>query len=740
MTTILLSPSVHRLDWPGSVGAAALFFLLVGYGASSHAWTVVVTNSGDPPVGACATTGTGSCTLREAIVYANANRSGGGNRIEFLVGGGGGQTILLTPALPSVLVPIAPATLTIDGGTQTGYADSPLITLRYSSATPTGTGLAIAGDTTIKGLAFGNFSTAVTVTGSGNTLYGNYFGVATADGLTSTPNRVNVSVSGTSNRIGGLGTNQRNIISGTGVSGGTYGIQITGPTNTVQGNYIGTDASGMTVVGNNYEGAMVQSNGNTIDSNVIAGNNAVTAASAQLSVTGDGNTVTRNLIGTNALGVASLSSNRPGPGLSVRGNNNQVGTGAGDGNLISGNGAEGVYVYSFVATTGNRIVGNRVGTDTSGSYAIPNANGVSLLNFANGTVIKNNIISGNTNSGISLQGTVSGAVIQGNSIGVAADGSTALPNGYGIAIFQSSVNHLIGGTSLGEGNVIAMHSSYGVLLYADAVNGISILGNSIYRNGSGGIAGTTGSNHTQTKPVLTSVNASGIVGTLDSVAGEVFRIEYFSTPIRADGTADPAAGKSFLGFQSVSTDGAGHAALALSAALPPATSITATATRLSTGDTSRFADPGRFNTAPQADGQSLNTAAGASLNITLTGSDPDPADALSFSIATGPNHGSLSAFDPATGVVIYTPAPGFSGSDNFTFTVSDGTATSESATVQISVQAAPGPGPGPGPAGGIPIPSLGLGALLALGVLLASMARWLLRPLNRPGISGGSNL
>ena len=57
--------------------------------------------------------------------------------------------------------------------------------------------------------------------------------------------------------------------------------------------------------------------------------------------------------------------------------------------------------------------------------------------------------------------------------------------------------------------------------------------------------------------------------------------------------------------------------------------------------------------------------------VTLTGQDVD-GDSLSFSVATGPSHGTLSGALPN---LTYTPALDFVGSDSFTFTASDGAAT-----------------------------------------------------------------
>ena len=90
-----------------------------------------------------------------------------------------------------------------------------------------------------------------------------------------------------------------------------------------------------------------------------------------------------------------------------------------------------------------------------------------------------------------------------------------------------------------------------------------------------------------------------------------------------------------------------------------------------------------------ADPQSLNVAFNSPKSITLTGNDPNPGGpfALSFAVATPPSHGSLSAVNPATGAVIYTPDTGYGGTDSFSFTASDINGASAPATLNLSVAA-----------------------------------------------------
>src|ERR1019366_3008136 len=69
--------------------------------------------------------------------------------------------------------------------------------------------------------------------------------------------------------------------------------------------------------------------------------------------------------------------------------------------------------------------------------------------------------------------------------------------------------------------------------------------------------------------------------------------------------------------------------------------------------------------------------------ITLTGTDPNSLT-LTYSIVTGPTHGTMTGTDPN---VTYTPASGYSGADSFTFRVNNGSQNSGPATVSITVAA-----------------------------------------------------
>jgi hypothetical protein len=84
------------------------------------------------------------------------------------------------------------------------------------------------------------------------------------------------------------------------------------------------------------------------------------------------------------------------------------------------------------------------------------------------------------------------------------------------------------------------------------------------------------------------------------------------------------------------------------------------------------------NDTPTANLQSVSTAEGTAVTITLTGSDLEGTP-LTFMIVTPPTHGTLSAITDTsctagtcTATVTFTPDVGFTGLDSFAFMVSEG--------------------------------------------------------------------
>jgi hypothetical protein len=103
------------------------------------------------------------------------------------------------------------------------------------------------------------------------------------------------------------------------------------------------------------------------------------------------------------------------------------------------------------------------------------------------------------------------------------------------------------------------------------------------------------------------------------------------------------------------------------------------------------------NTPPVAAGQAVTTNEDVAKTITLSASDADGDDPLTFAIGAAPTHGTLGAIgavtcnhstpNVCTADVVYTPAADFNEADSFTFTASDEVNASAPATVSITVDA-----------------------------------------------------
>ncbi|HVQ38409.1 MAG TPA: Ig-like domain-containing protein, partial [Pyrinomonadaceae bacterium] len=89
------------------------------------------------------------------------------------------------------------------------------------------------------------------------------------------------------------------------------------------------------------------------------------------------------------------------------------------------------------------------------------------------------------------------------------------------------------------------------------------------------------------------------------------------------------------------------------------------------------------NDVPVANSQSQTTAEDTPIPITLTGSDVE--SPITFSIVTGPAHGSFGATTAPN--LTYTPDPDYNGPDSFTFKVNDGTVDSPVGTVTLTITA-----------------------------------------------------
>jgi hypothetical protein len=387
----------------------------------------------------------------------------------------------------------------------------------------------IGGDTQgERNVISGNDEDGVLISGggtTGNTVRGNYIGTAAngTDDLGNGVNGVTINAGAQNNRIGGDTQGERNVISGNDGSGIVIGNTDT-MSNTVCGNYIGTDRDGAVDLGNTFFGIQIEGGpqNNVIggdtegERNVISGNDM-----DGIRIYGSntrGNTISGNYIGIAADGTSDRGNGGDGVEIGGGAQNNTVGGDAqGERNVISGNDRSGVSIWSS-GTTGNTIRGNYIGTDASGTtdqgnseYGVHISVGAQNNTVGGDTPGERNVISGNDMSGIVIdRSDTMGNTVCGNYIGTAANGTGDLGNARrGILIASGAQNNTVG-----PGNIIAHSGNDGVAVSGIDTTGNSITQNSIFSNDMG-IHLTDGANGDIAAPVIvtTTVGSVNIVGT-----------------------------------------------------------------------------------------------------------------------------------------------------------------------------------------------------------------------------------
>lgn len=351
-------------------------------------------------------------------------------------------------------------------------------------------GLVLGSDNnTIRGLAINcGYSSNLSLNGDNNIVEGNFIGtnLSGTEGLWCDYSDNGIRVFGNDNIIGGTASAARNLISSV-----KSGINIFNDTdspasdNQVMGNHIGTDLAGENPLDNNVGVNIEGGTSNTIGGsapgagNLISGNELPGVRIQRESV--NNRPSPQNLVVGNYIGTNAAGSAALGNGtfgVRLRDSDNTVRN-----NVISGNTLSGIRVES----DGHLIEGNRVGLNGSADGAIPNATGVEIF-FDNNNTIQDNVISGNSEHGLVIDSDDN--TVQDNLIGTLPDGETGLPNGGdGIRIIAGN-NNLIGGTEAGEGNTIASNNGYGVLVLNSLLPGPVIvpatnnrlLGNAIFHN------------------------------------------------------------------------------------------------------------------------------------------------------------------------------------------------------------------------------------------------------------------
>jgi hypothetical protein len=457
---------------------------------NAQAAGVIVTNTND----------SGAGSLRDAIAQANSGACGTPCNITFDILPPGAHTFQLTTRIPAIQVPVV-----IDGETQDGFSGTPILVIDGTLFTGS-TGFEFTGGgSTLRGFILNNLSgAAVQLDSDSNTVQNCWLGTDLS-GNADAGNGTGISIAGNGNTVGGNVASARNVI-----SGNITGIRIhdTASSNTIAGNYLGTNVSGTAAIPNakgiwlnddaisNTIGGLTAAEGNVISGNSGAGIDIASSVLVVGDATGGG-----------------IAAHGVGPGSSVTST------------AIIGN-------YIGVAADGVTPLGNGIGVEL-GDAAVSNHVGMS----GNG-----NVISGN---GTAIEQTAVNAAtnkVKSNLIGLAANGTTSVPNTAAAILISGGDSMEIGGTVAADANTIANNGGAGVSVEAGTAH--TILGNSIpsYATipidlGGDGLdvvdAGDPdlGPNDRQNAPVLSAAALNGgnidVTTSLSTTGVNSTRIEFF---------------------------------------------------------------------------------------------------------------------------------------------------------------------------------------------------------------------
>lgn len=419
---------LRKFDGDGQ-SPAAVNIGAVEFGSQGRAF--IVDDSGDsddsnPGDGVCDSI-LGLCTLLAEITETNAlpNESPvSPDVIAFELG------LTVNLISPQTNLPPITDSVVIDGTSQPGYAGIPRVEIDGGGTAATGI-MINSEDVIVKGLSVTGFTDAgVRIASSGRAiLRENYLGINPSN--QSDPNDFGVKVFSSNNVIDG------NLISGN-TKSGVYIAGASASNNSFVNNWIGLDNSSSLARPNGRDGITNLAAGTMIGlplaPNVISGNLEqgieITSAAATE------NEVYGNYIGLDSSGTSDLGNGDAGVRIISAANNFVGGIGFGDGNVISGNDNAGV-VLSMSGTSANQVAGNRIGTDFRGLIAVGNSNqGVRISSSASANEIFNNQIAANALAAVSTDQllSTSGNEIVSNIIGIQSSFAGPMHNGPGGAI------------------------------------------------------------------------------------------------------------------------------------------------------------------------------------------------------------------------------------------------------------------------------------------------------------------
>lgn len=573
----------------------ALFCISLGPAEANEAGpdapgaTFTVTNAAD----------SGAGSFRQAVIQANSTV--GKDTIQFSIPGVGPHIITLTAALQAITDPVIIDGSTQAGSSCASWPPTLQVVLNGSAAGISTSGLVItAGDTIVKGLVIQRFGDhGVVLQGSGgNQIDCDFIGTNSSGELAGFGNDIGVMISNSPGNIV-----SRSVVSGNDTYG-VYVGGASAAGNQVRGSYIGTTKSGSATLPNGSEGVLVQDAPNTLIGgttsalrNVISGNGG---AGVQIAGASGGTKVQGNYIGVSVGGTAALGNNGAGvvvsntPNVGIGGNTTDAG------NIISGNKNWGLRLES--GANGALIERNIIGRGAGSVNAIPNTSGGVFINQAPNNTIgsggNGNTISNNGAEGIFVFGaSASGNVIMSNAI---ADNSffgvhiSDAPNNTVGVTTGTSANTIRGNAADGvyihgataTGNRVQRNS-----IFSNGDLGIDLGDDGVSPNDPGDP--DTGPNNLQNFPVPTGVISGGgltvVAGTLNSKSNTTYRLEFFFNDLGACNPSGYGEGRYFLGSTEVATNGAGNASFSagFSTSLGSGRPVVATATDPA-GNTSEF--------------------------------------------------------------------------------------------------------------------------------------------------------
>ena len=413
-------------------------------------------------------------------------------------------------------------------------------------------------------------------------------------------------------QIGGLLTSERNYMS----NNGQIGIYVErSNASKIQGNYVGTNQTGVALMGNKTHGIEVTGSdsvliGGTGGRNIVVNNNEygimvnnskyTKTQSNYVGVGSDGGTTNAPLLG-NGIG-----------GISVRANSdfNLVGGSlATERNIVSYNGhrveADGIHILTSKRVT---VIGNYCGTDATGTldrgnlWAGISVNGSDSITIGGPGAFEANICSGNHHEGIYLSGSTNTTIVN-NLIGTDVNGTSPIGNdGYGVRLGENSANsnNVIGG-SLASANTIA----FTIGTYSDTPNDVATIGgpgvfidqkshrseitfNKIFCNAGLGIEVEGVGNENIANPTIIETDINTAIGT--GTPGYIIHA-YVNNATMTGGSGCGCEGETYLGTTTVLANGTWSFNHGLNFVNGDTRSITVTQTNLSTPkpSTSEFA-------------------------------------------------------------------------------------------------------------------------------------------------------